>query len=78
MGGKYAALMVAAGLTIFAASGAHADSSRIVKIQAALDAWLADRSLPEKVTGRQEAAPRQVPWHRRIRFPQAQIPPSCA
>jgi D-alanyl-D-alanine carboxypeptidase len=51
MGGKYAALMVAAGLTIFAASGAHADSSRIVKIQAALDAWLADRSLPEKVTG---------------------------
>ena len=51
MGGKYAALMVAAGLTIFAASGAHADSSRIVKIQAALDAWLAHRSLPEKVTG---------------------------
>jgi D-alanyl-D-alanine carboxypeptidase len=51
MGGKYAALMVAAGLTIFAASGAHADSSRIVKIQAALDAWLADRSSPEKVTG---------------------------
>jgi hypothetical protein len=51
MGGKYAALMVAAGLTIFAASGAHADSSRIVKIRAALDAWLADRSLPEKATG---------------------------
>jgi hypothetical protein len=51
MGRKHAALLVAAGLTIFGASGAFADSSTIVKIQAALDAWLADRNSPEKVTG---------------------------
>jgi D-alanyl-D-alanine carboxypeptidase len=51
MGRKYAALMVAAALTIFIASRAYADSSGIVKIQAALDAWLAARSSPEKVTG---------------------------
>jgi D-alanyl-D-alanine carboxypeptidase len=48
--GKCAALMVAAGLMILAASSARADSSPIVKIQAALDGWLADRSSPEKVT----------------------------
>jgi len=44
-------MIVVAGLMILPASGAHAGSSGIVKIQAALDAWLADRSLPEKVTG---------------------------
>jgi D-alanyl-D-alanine carboxypeptidase len=48
---KCAALIVVTGLMMFAASGAHADSSGIVKIQAALDAWLADRSAAEKVTG---------------------------
>ena len=48
---KCAALIVAAGLMILAASGAQADSSGIVKIQAALDAWLADRGSAEKVTG---------------------------
>jgi hypothetical protein len=48
---KCAALMVAAGLMILVASGAQADSPRIAKIQAALDAWLADRSSAEKVTG---------------------------
>jgi hypothetical protein len=42
---------VAAGLMILADSGAHADSSGIVKIQAALDAWLADGGSAEKVTG---------------------------
>jgi D-alanyl-D-alanine carboxypeptidase len=51
VGGKCAALMAAAGLAILAASSAQADSRGIVKIQAALDAWLADRSAPEKVTG---------------------------
>jgi D-alanyl-D-alanine carboxypeptidase len=51
VGSKYAALIIAAGLIILVASGARADSSRVAKIQAALDAWLADRSLPEKVTG---------------------------
>jgi hypothetical protein len=50
-GSKSGALMVAAGLMILAASGAQADSLRITKIQAALDAWLADRNLAEKVTG---------------------------
>lgn len=51
LGGKWAAAMVAAGLMILAASGAQADSTHIAKIQAALDAWLADRSSAEKVTG---------------------------
>jgi CubicO group peptidase (beta-lactamase class C family) len=50
-GSKSGALMVAAGLMILAASSAQADSLRITKIQAALDAWLADRNLAEKVTG---------------------------
>ena len=48
---RCAALIVAAVLTMLAASGADADSSGIVKIQAALDAWLADRGAAEKVTG---------------------------
>jgi D-alanyl-D-alanine carboxypeptidase len=51
VGSKCAALMVAAGLMILAASCARADSLGIAKIQAALDAWLADRSSAEKVTG---------------------------
>jgi len=50
-GSKYAALMVAAGLMMLAASGAQADSARIAKVQAAVDAWLAGRSSAEKVTG---------------------------
>ena len=51
VGSKNVALMVAAGLMILAASSAQADSLRITRIQAALDAWLADRSAAEKVTG---------------------------
>jgi D-alanyl-D-alanine carboxypeptidase len=51
IGSKYAALMFAAGLMILAASSAQAEPSRIAKIQAALDAWLAERSPVEKVTG---------------------------
>lgn len=53
---KLRTMIVVAGLLglpalVFPASRAHAGSSRIVKIQAALDAWLADRRSPEKVTG---------------------------
>jgi len=51
LGNKRAALIVAAGLMIFAASGAQADPSRIAKVQAAMDAWLGDRGPAEKVTG---------------------------
>jgi D-alanyl-D-alanine carboxypeptidase len=51
VGSKNVALTVAAGLMILAASSAQADSLRITKIQAALDAWLADRNSAEKVTG---------------------------
>src|ERR1700684_1948897 len=51
IGSKYAALMFAAGLMILAASSAQAEPSRIAKIQAALDAWLAERGPVEKVTG---------------------------
>jgi D-alanyl-D-alanine carboxypeptidase len=49
--GKCVALMVAAGLMILAVSGARADSPQIAKVQAAVDAYLADRSSAEKVTG---------------------------
>ena len=51
MGSKCAALIIAAGLIILVASGARADFSGIARIQAALDAWLADHSSAEKVTG---------------------------
>jgi D-alanyl-D-alanine carboxypeptidase len=39
------------GLMLVAASAAEADSPRTARIQAALEAWLADRALAEKVTG---------------------------
>ncbi|MGB7099166.1 MAG: serine hydrolase domain-containing protein [Xanthobacteraceae bacterium] len=48
---KCTALVAAAGLMIFAASGVKADPPAITKIQAALNTWLADRRSPEKVTG---------------------------
>jgi D-alanyl-D-alanine carboxypeptidase len=44
-------LMFAAGVMIFAASAAQADSAGIAEIQAALDSWLAARSSAEMVTG---------------------------
>ncbi|MGA2998970.1 serine hydrolase domain-containing protein [Bradyrhizobium sp.] len=43
--------MFAAGVMIFAASAAQADSAGIAEIQAALDSWLAARSSAEMVTG---------------------------
>ena len=39
------------GLALVAASAAQADSSRTARIQAALEAWLANRASAEKVTG---------------------------
>jgi len=48
---KCAALLVTAALMIPAMSGAQAYSPQTTRIQAALDAWLADRSSAEKVTG---------------------------
>jgi D-alanyl-D-alanine carboxypeptidase len=44
-------LMFAAGVMIFAASAAQADSAGIAEIQAALNSWLAARSSAEMVTG---------------------------
>lgn len=49
MVGKCVALVVTA--MILVASGAHADSSRTARIQAALETWLSSRSSAEKVTG---------------------------
>jgi D-alanyl-D-alanine carboxypeptidase len=43
--------MFAAGVMIFAASVAQADSAGIAEIQVALDSWLAARSSAEMVTG---------------------------
>ena len=48
---KCAALLVTVGLMIPAASGAQADPPPTARIQAALDAWLANRGPAEKVTG---------------------------
>ncbi len=46
-----ASLLVVVGLTLVAASAAQADQPRTARIQAALEAWLADRAPAEKVTG---------------------------
>ena len=45
------ASLLAAGLAILLASSAEASSSRTARVQAALEAWVADRAPVEKVTG---------------------------
>jgi D-alanyl-D-alanine carboxypeptidase len=45
------ALSVAIGMTFLAAPRVRAEASRTARIQAALETWVAERAVPEKITG---------------------------
>ncbi len=47
----YLALSIALGMALLAAPGARAEAPRIARIQAALEAWVAERAPVEKITG---------------------------
>ena len=51
MRSRYMASLLAAGLAILLPSSADASSTRTARVQAALEAWVADRAPVEKVTG---------------------------
>jgi D-alanyl-D-alanine carboxypeptidase len=47
----YLALSIALSIALLAAPGARAETPRTARIQAALEAWVAERALVEKITG---------------------------